>query len=71
MKIYHIWYIEGDFWGVLGCEVCILEREMGVEDCFATCFGTGYTVCASPKVGKIPQYGAKMAHFALFLPIFA
>ena len=34
VKIYHIWYIEGDFWGVLAVKVYMLWCEMGMEGYF-------------------------------------
>ena len=71
VKIYHIWYIKGVFWGVLAVKVYMLWCEMSVEGSLAAGFSIEYMVCASPKVSKYAQYSAKMAHLTVFSPVFA
>lgn len=51
--------------------VYMLWCEMGVAGSLAAGFSIEYTVCASPEVSKYAQYSAKMAHYTVFLPIFA
>ena len=70
MKIYQIWYIEGDFWGILGCKVYILHNDSGVLGRLLMWLTSKTIVGGSPKVAETPRNSGKMAYFALVLPIF-
>nr|DAI33217.1 MAG TPA: hypothetical protein [Caudoviricetes sp.] len=71
VKIYQIWYIEGDFWGVFGCGVYILEHKMGMWGYSWRALTGSLRLVSRQKVAEEPKYSAKMAHLTVFSPVFA
>ena len=73
VKIYQIWYIEGDFWGVFvyilrmlcGCGA-ILMLNIGVLSKANIAINGQLCVVNSPKLCENTRNSGKMAHYGVF-----